>query len=75
MGVLELIIDSKQLQWAGLQSELIGLLAERGADLNRDRGKLLWNALVASESTTARMLLAYGLRWTCALPPGSTAPI
>jgi hypothetical protein len=57
---VELVIDSTQLKWAGLRGELIGLLVERGADVNRDRSKLLWTGLIAQEPELVRTLIDEG---------------
>ena len=40
--------------------ELIGLLAERGADLDRNRGKLLWRALISRKIAIAQLLIEHG---------------
>ena len=58
--VLELVAQSAQLEWAGDKAELLGLLIDRGADPNPNRGKLVWTALIANDPALARMLIDAG---------------
>ena len=60
VSVLELAAQSTQLDWAATKVELVGLLVEQGADLDRNRGRILWTALIAEDPVLARMLIEAG---------------
>jgi len=57
---LELAARSDQLDWAELRADMIGLLMEAGADPNKNRGKLLWTALVSFDDDLAQILADQG---------------
>ena len=58
--VLELVAQSAQLDWAGTKAELVSLLVDRGADLDRNRGRIVWKALIAENPELARLLIEAG---------------
>ena len=58
--VLDLFIESDQLEWAESKPEMIQLLVANGVDVNRNRGQILWNALRERDLDLARMLVAEG---------------
>ena len=60
VAVLDLVISSAQLGWAGSKAEMVQLLAAEGADLERNRGRVLWDALIEGDLELARMLIAAG---------------
>ena len=60
VAVLDLVISSAQLGWAGSKAEMVQLLAAEGADLERNRGRVLWDALVEGDLELTRMLIAAG---------------
>ena len=60
VAVLDLVVSSAQLGWAGSKAEMVQLLADEGADLGRNRGRVLWDALIEEDLELARMLIAAG---------------
>ena len=58
--VLDLVIKSEQLDWAERKSEMVQLLVAAGVDLNRDRGRILWDALIEGDLELTRMLVVAG---------------
>ena len=60
VAVLDLFIESDQLEWAELKPEMVRLLVSNGVDVNRDRGRMLWNALRERDLDLAHMLVAEG---------------
>ena len=60
ISVLDLFIESDQLEWAESKPEMIQLLVTNGVDVNRNRGQILWNALRERDIDLARMLVAEG---------------
>ena len=60
VSVLDLFIESDQLEWAELKPEMVRLLVSNGVDVNRDRGRMLWNALRERDLDLAHMLVAEG---------------
>ena len=58
--VLDMFIESDQLEWAESKPEMIRLLATNGVDVNRNRGQILWDALREGDLDLARMLVAAG---------------
>ena len=58
--VLELVVQSAQLDWAGAKAELVGLLVDSGGDLDRNRSRILWQALIAENQALARLLIDAG---------------
>ena len=60
VAVLDLVISSAQLGWAGSKAEMVQFLAAEGADLERNRGRVLWDALIEEDLALARMLIAAG---------------
>ena len=60
VSVLDLFIESDQLEWAERKPEMVRLLVSNGVDVNRDRGRMLWNALRERDLDLAHMLVAEG---------------
>ena len=60
ISVLDLFIESDQLEWVESKPEMIQLLVTNGVDVNRNRGQMLWNALRERDLDLARMLVAEG---------------
>ena len=60
ISVLDLFIESDQLEWAESKPAMIQLLVTNGVDVNRNRGQILWDALRERDLDLARMLVAEG---------------
>ena len=60
ISVLDMFIESDQLEWTESKPEMIQLLVTNGVDVNRNRGQMLWNALRERDLDLARMLVAEG---------------
>ena len=60
VAVLDLVVSSAQLGWAESKAEMVQLLAAEGADLGRNRGRVLWDVLIEEDLELARMLIAAG---------------
>ncbi len=60
LSVLDMFIESDQLEWAESKPEMIRLLVTNGVDVNRNRGQMLWNALRERNLELASMLVAEG---------------
>ena len=60
VAVLDLVIRSAQLEWAEGKPEMVQLLVAEGVDLDHNRGRVLWDALIERELELARMLVASG---------------
>ena len=60
VAVLDLFVESDQLEWAESKPEMIQLLVSNGVDVNRNRGRMLWNALRERDLDLAHMLVAEG---------------
>ena len=60
VAVLDLVVSSAQLGWAESKDEMVQLLAAEGADLGRNRGRVLWDVLIEEDLELARMLIAAG---------------
>ena len=60
VSVLDLFIESEQLEWAESKPEMVRLLVSNGVDVNRNRGQMLWNALRERDLALAHMLVAEG---------------
>ena len=60
VAVLDLVIRSAQLDWAGSKPEMVQLLIAEGVDLKRNRGRVMWDALIEGELELARTLVAAG---------------
>ena len=60
ISVLDMFIESDQLEWAGNKPAMIQLLVTNGVDVNRNRGQILWNALRERNLELASMLVAEG---------------
>ena len=56
----ELAATAVQLEWAGIKDDLLALLYEKGADPNRNNGKLLHDLLLSREGELAAVLLSAG---------------
>ncbi len=57
---LELVVGSAHARWQGVQQELVEVLVEAGADVDRGLGKYLYIALTKGEKTAATTLVARG---------------
>ena len=60
ISVLDLFIESDQLEWAESKPAMIQLLVTNGVDVNRNRGEILWDALRERDLELASMLVAEG---------------
>ena len=60
VAVLDLFIESDQLEWAESKPEMVRLLVSNGVDVNRNRGRMLWNALRERDLDLAHLLVAEG---------------
>ena len=60
VAVLDLVMRSAQLEWAERKPEMVRLLVSNGVDVNRKRGRMLWNALRERDLDLAHMLVAEG---------------
>ena len=60
VAVLDLVIRSAQLEWAESKAEMVQLLVAEGVDLDRNRSRVLWDALIEGDLELARMLVAAG---------------
>ena len=60
ISVLDMFIESDQLEWAESKPEMVRLLVSNGVDVNRKRGRMLWNALRERDLDLAHMLVAEG---------------
>ena len=60
ISVLNMFIESAQLEWAESKPAMIQLLVTNGVDVNRNRGQILWNALRERDLDLASMLVAEG---------------
>ena len=60
ISVLDMFIESDQLEWTESKPEMIRLLVTNGVDVNRNRGQMLWNALRERNLELASMLVAEG---------------
>ncbi len=56
----ELATTAVQLEWAGTKGDLLSLLYDKGADPNRNNGKLLHDLLIRRERELAEVLLRAG---------------
>ena len=56
----ELVATAVQLEWVGIKGDLLALLYEKGADPNRNNGKLLHDLLISRERELAETLLSAG---------------
>ena len=54
ISVLDMFIESDQLEWAESKPKMIQLLVTNGVDVNRNRGQILWNALRERDSESWR---------------------
>ena len=60
ISVLDMFIESDQLEWAESKPAMIQLLVTNGVDVNRNRGQILWNALRERDLELASMLVSEG---------------
>ena len=60
ISVLDMFIESDQLEWTESKPEMIRLLVTNGVDVNRNRGQILWDALRERNLALASMLVAEG---------------
>lgn len=56
----ELAATAVQFEWAGTKGDLLSLLCDKGADPNRNNGKLLHDLLIRRERELAEVLLRAG---------------
>jgi quinoprotein glucose dehydrogenase len=60
LTTIDLVLTSAQLDWAGKRDSLFALLIQNGADPDRNKGKMLWDALTSHELELAKMLADNG---------------
>ena len=60
VSVLELAMDSDQLQWLDLRLDLVKMLLEGGIAVDEPRGKLMLEAVVRNDSVICDLLISEG---------------
>jgi quinoprotein glucose dehydrogenase len=60
LSTIDLAINGAQLEWAEARDVMVALLLQNGADPDRNRGKMLWDALIGNKKEMAALLVENG---------------